>query len=281
MRKWVVQALAPLLGAALLLVGVLALGRGSWEHLRGLPRYTAAFADIECTPPPGLSREDFLGEVQYLVGLADGLDLLDSGLAERLAGAFARHPWVERVEQVEVVPPGQVRVRLVYRTPVLVVARNGEREEGPPSPLRRGPCPARAVDRHGVLLPRSGAQPELPLLVGDFEAPGGPPGIPWGDVRIESAAATAWVLLPSLAVLGLDRCRLEFVGDELVLSKPGVRVLWGRAPGREQPGEAAAAVKVQHLLDYRAQHEGLEGQEHDVRPAEQPLHAPLAEGEPP
>src|SRR5205085_1645284 len=63
----------------------------------------------------------FLGEVQYLGGLPERLALLDDDLPGRLAEAFARHPWVEKVERVEVVPPGRVRARLTYRTPVLAV----------------------------------------------------------------------------------------------------------------------------------------------------------------
>jgi len=42
--------------------GVIALGRLATEALREQGRYLLSFTDIDCTPPEGLSRQDFLDE---------------------------------------------------------------------------------------------------------------------------------------------------------------------------------------------------------------------------
>ena len=175
-RRWVVRGLAPVFGAALFLLGLIAAGRLALEQLRDRQRYTVSFADIDCPPPPGQGREDFLGEVRYLAALPDRLRLLDDDMPARLKVAFVRHPWVERVEAVEVVPPSLVRVRLAYRRPALAVPFDGR---------------LRAVDRHGVLLPASAPTEGLPVFSGEPRPPAGPAGTPWRDKAVEEAARAA------------------------------------------------------------------------------------------
>jgi hypothetical protein len=176
MRKWTIKSLALLLAVGVFLAAVIVLGRLALENLRAQDRYTLPFGDITCTPPPGLSREDFLDEVQYLASFGPRLHLLDRDLAQQLAQAFARHPWVAQVEQVEVVPPGQVRVRLRYRRPVLAVAAGGQ---------------VRVVDEQGILLPRAASSTGLPLFPGKAPPPAGPAGSRWGDPAVETAAQAA------------------------------------------------------------------------------------------
>jgi hypothetical protein len=173
---WLVPLLAPVLAAGLVVLGLIAAGRAARKHLRDADRFTTAFTDIDCVPPPGQGRQDFLSEVRYLAGLPDRLTLLDEDLPARLADAFARHPWVEKVARVERVPPRQVRVRLTYRTPVLAVPQSGQ---------------LRAVDRFGILLPATAAVQGLPVFPGDAPAPAGPAGTPWGDAAVEQAARAA------------------------------------------------------------------------------------------
>src|SRR5207247_10015721 len=114
-------------------------------------------------------------------GRPDRLRLLDEDLPARLAEAFARHPWVEQVERVTVVPPRQLEVHLVYRTPALAVLLAGQR---------------RAVDGQGVVLPATAGSEGLPLYAGPVTSPIGPAGQPWGDRALEAAARTAGYLLP-------------------------------------------------------------------------------------
>jgi hypothetical protein len=173
---WLLVWALPVLGVAAVLAGIFFLGKEARDHLRGSDRYTVAFADMDCQPPAGMRREDFLAEVQYLAEVPEPMRLLDDGLPPRLAAAFARHPWVERVERVEIVPPRQVRVRLVYRRPVLAVTVAGR---------------TRAVDAHGILLPATTVTQGLTVFSGQAPPPAGPAGTRWGDAAVEAAARAA------------------------------------------------------------------------------------------
>ena len=243
-------ALLPLVAGLLLLSGVLALGALALRSLHNQPRYQIVFGDIECTPPPGLTREVFLEEVQMLASFPDSVCELDDGLPARLSAAFAKHPWVERVQGVEVTAAKRVRVRLTYRTAVLRVRAKGDDK-------------ARAVDRFGVRLPDAAVDPSLPLLVGEVERPTGREGRPWGDDRVEAAARTAAFIAPYQDRLHLQNFETAADGV-LTLSGPAGRVLWGRAPGSEPLGEAGAEAKLRRLLDFAA-NRGVGGAELDVR----------------
>ena len=284
MRKWIVQALMPVVCALSLLLGVIALGRGTRAALHNSAAYTVAFDGIECEPPKGMPRGDFLGEVRDLSGQPDRLHLLDEDLTNRLARAFGAHPWVESVRRVEVRnPKAKVRVELVYRQPILAVRLpvNSVPRDG--STLietwsGKGPNAVmlcRAVDCNGVLLPVVAASSHLPVLTTVSDGPSGATGTYWGDRRVAAAAATVAYLKPHLARLGLNDCDVEIVDGEVIFRKPGVRVVWGRAPGREIPGEASAEVKLRRLLDYQKGHEGLDRLEHDVRLLAYQGHFPL------
>lgn len=173
MRGWVARglALALSLGLFVLLVGVIY--RVTRARLHDYERFSMTFAEIECVPPPGEARADFLVEVQYLAEIPDKFSLLDAGLTERLARAFALHPWVEEVVRVEITPARQVVIHLRHRTPVLAVASQGT---------------TRAVDRHGILLPKSADTRGLPVYAGTARPPTGTDGQPWGDPAVEAAA---------------------------------------------------------------------------------------------
>jgi len=176
MRGRIVRASLALLAAGLFVLGLVALGKWAQEQLRGSDKYAVQFSEIDCETPPSGNRQDFLGEVQYLAGLPDRLQLLDEKLKSWLSEAFARHPWVQKVEAVEITPPRQVRVRLIFRKPVLAVSVSGK---------------LRAVDAEGILLPAQGPTADLPVFEGQAFPPAGPAGTPWGDVAVEKAARKA------------------------------------------------------------------------------------------
>src|SRR5262249_32635342 len=123
--RWALPLGALGTGLALVFAGVVALGRYTRDHVRDWDRYQTPFADVRCAAPPAQSAADFLAEVQYLSNLPDRLNVLDDRLGPRLAAAFARHPWVEEVERVEIAVPRRVQVRLVFRVPVLAVTWEG------------------------------------------------------------------------------------------------------------------------------------------------------------
>jgi hypothetical protein len=176
MRKLLVEPGVAGLGVGLVLVGLIVLGRETKNSLRDLDRYTSAFADIDCPAPLNLGRSEFLSEVQYLGGFPTRLHLLEEDLAARLQLGFAAHAWVEEVKRIEIVPPGQVQVELVFRTPVLAVPLGTQ---------------VRAVDRLGTLLPPAAPTEGLPVFSGKARPPAGPAGTRWGDPAVEDAAQRA------------------------------------------------------------------------------------------
>jgi hypothetical protein len=283
MRGRLLQALAPLVAGLLLLAGVVAAGRWARGRLEQQDSWSVAFADIDCVPPEGLTREEFLGEVQFLADHPDRLVLLDPTLPDHLAQAFAAHPWVEQVRHVGVLRDRGVRVEVEYRRAVLAVCLPADHPLAGGSVFlpawsgmgRNALVPCRAVDREGLLLPARATRAGLPLLHADVAAPTGAPGTPWGDARVRAAAAAAAFLEPHREGLGLADADWEAEGETLILSRPRLRIVWGRAPGREEPGEAPASVKLQRLRAYLDQKRSLAGCEHDLRPAGAARHTSL------
>jgi hypothetical protein len=115
-RSRLLPILGTLLGITTFLLALLWINQWTRERVANLDRYTVAFADVDCPPPADQSRAEFLAEVQYLGDLPDQLHLLDPNLPSRLQDAFARHPAVEKVLEVKVMPPRRVQVRLSYRS---------------------------------------------------------------------------------------------------------------------------------------------------------------------
>jgi hypothetical protein len=282
MRRGLLQALVAVAAGLLLLAGVLALGGWARQRLRQEEARSVPLDDLDVQPPDGLSRGEFLAEVRSLASLPDRLPLLDPDLPGMLARAFAGHPEVEGVGRVEVLPGRRVRALVTYRraalavslppgcTPegggVLVETRSGVGQSA------RVLC--RAVDRSGILLPARATRGGVPVLSTEVDPPAGPAGTAWGDARVQAAAAVAGLLAPHLARLGLADTTVDFEGANLVLSRPSLRLLWGRPPGEEFPGEAPAGLKVGRLLESREGPGGLAG-DYDLRPAEGPRHFPL------
>jgi hypothetical protein len=286
MRQWVVQFVTPILGALALLLGVVALGRGTRAALIERGAFDMRFDEIELCPPEGLSRKDFLDEVRRLSRSSERLHRLDPELSIQLARAFALDPWVDSVRQVNIGGPGEkVRIQLELRRPELAV-----RLPGDPNP-RGGstrietcsriahpiPMPSYVVDRNGILLPMTAAHANLPVLVSEVSAPSTRAGLRWNDRRVLAGAATMAFLRPHLSRLHLVDCDVEIVQGEVIFRKPGVRIVWGHAPGWEDKDEAPAELKLRRLLDYQAEHDGLESLEHDVRLLAYQGHFPLSQ----
>ena len=152
--------------------GLIVLGQWGRGQIRDQERYAVPFADIDCPAPPGLSRREFLDEVQYLARLPERLGILDDVLSKRLEAGFGKHPWVEKVEKINLQPPRQIQVQLRFRRPVLAVRT----KDG-----------LLAVDGQGVRLPKNAATDGLPVLE-SAAAPQGPAGTRWGDARVEERA---------------------------------------------------------------------------------------------
>jgi hypothetical protein len=265
MSRWIWSIVLPLAGAGSLLLGLSELNRALRNQLQDDPRYGLPFAAIECQPPENSPRDAFLQEVRQRSSLSDPLPLLDESLPTKLAEAFARHPWVEDVKEVSVLPTHRITVRLTYRVPVLAVQHAGK---------------VRAVDGHGILLPEAPTE-GLPLWRGPSGSPDGPPGTRWGDAAIDEAARTLALLRPVQDQLHLTAVTAS--GGEVVLTTPaGSHVLWGHAPDQEVAGEAGAAVKCERLRQHSQKQGDLDHPdgpcEHDVRPADRALVRSLRRG---
>jgi hypothetical protein len=117
-RRWprrLAQIVLGLGAAALAIGGLIAVGNAARDSLGPHDRYLLPFIEIECPAPPGRPRAEFLGEVQYNGAFPDRVNVLDPALPDRLGAAFARHPKVERVGRVTVIPPKRVQVELTFR----------------------------------------------------------------------------------------------------------------------------------------------------------------------
>jgi hypothetical protein len=214
--------------------------------------------NVEITPPAAWIHRDIREEV-FRDGSLDGpLSIMDDDLAERIASAFALHPWVAKVRRVTKYHPARVRVELEYRRPVLMVQVPGR---------------LLAVDAEGVLLPSESGDfspneaRRYPRLVGVDTVPIGPVGTRWGDARVLEGAEIAAALADVWEKLSLDRIAPSTLvevghGDQYnyeLFTKAGTRILWGRAPIAEIPGEPTAAEKVAWLADYARENGSLEG----------------------
>ncbi len=218
-------------------------------------RLTAERVRLE-PPPPRSVPADLVSRV---LG-EDPADVLEAGLAARLAEGFAKHPWVAGVERVEVLSPAAAVVRLTYRTPTAAVAAGD------------GLYP---IDAAGVLLPPSDftrpAADALPRIAG-IESTPGPAGTAWPDPAVTGAAAVCaalaadWNRMDLAAVRPLDasagrfwdRIRQAPAADSIgearpgdprfeLITRAGSRILWGRPPGAAHPGELATDTKRRRL----------------------------------
>lgn len=176
MPQWVWRLILLVLLVGGFLGGVILLGQLTFEQLRHHERYVLPVTKIECSPPPGMERIEFLEEVQYYARLPVQLHLLEENLPKKLAEALAHHPWVKRVDLVEIIPPRQVRAHLTYRTPILAVRWKDQ---------------LRALDAEGILLPLKAPTAHLPVYPKTPSRPTGPAGTVWNDPELLAAVRKA------------------------------------------------------------------------------------------
>jgi hypothetical protein len=256
MRRWIVPVVLPLLGIGLVVGGVVWGGRLLRSHLQDHERFSLAFTDIDCSPPDGVERTQFLSEVRAQTELPERIALLDNELPTQLKAAFARHPWVDAVEDVQVSRQRQIHVALHFRVPAMAVPQS----DG-----------VRAVDGQGVLLPATAHTEGLPVWRGAASLPAGLAGSTWGDGPLEAAAHVAGEIQPHLQTLHV-KAILTTGGEVILTTLAGSRILWGRPTGKEKDHEAVASVKIERLLGYCKHHGDLDHPEgpyeHDLRPAD-------------
>jgi hypothetical protein len=112
------------------LTGLLLLGFGAsvWTSLRtdicDQEIYTVKESDFCVWNPPIWVSDRFVAEALELrapEARTEELNSLDPNLVDNLLIAFESHPWVERVESIEVRFPARVDVKLKYKEPVATI----------------------------------------------------------------------------------------------------------------------------------------------------------------
>jgi hypothetical protein len=213
-------------------------------HLQELPRWV----------PP-----DFINQVgQQENWERQPISLLEDSCCEHLARAFSRHPWVKQVDQVRLRPGARVELAITFRKPVAMV----EAGSGKFYP----------IDANAILLPpgdfsRADVK-RYPTIINPSTLPQGPAGTTWGDLMVLGAArlsehfqqsfdekATYWQHLNLASIQLPPRTAAELKIEDVqyqILTKDGSRIVWGRAPGTDHPGELSAEQKIGRLTQYLA-----------------------------
>ncbi len=221
------------------------------------PEYQLPWSQVLISTPGRWVPREMAAQVRQMSGLPDPLPLLDETLTERLALAFAQHPWVAEVRSVAKTGPRSLRVDVTYRKPVLMVR------------TKRGLYP---VDHDGVLLPPSDFVPvdaeRFPIAEGVRSVPGGPAGTAWGDQAVRGAARLAEVLIrPEEQTSAWERSRMAAIqilepsrpAESLeqvtlgVTTSTGSQIVWGRPPGADSL-EPTVEQKLLRLEKYLPEH---------------------------
>jgi len=275
-----------LFGIAALLLLLVVGGYAGWAKWGGSvarhPRYQLTADCFEITPQPPWIHSDIKAAVMRDGSLAE-LSLLDPALTKRVVQAFELNPWVAETLWASKQPGDggpRIVVKLRYREPVIMVRTR--------DPRWKGDC-FWPVDTEGVFLPPeefSATQTKAYLRVeAGNSLPAGAVGTSYGDAGVTGAALVALVLENTWSAMGLEWIvvRQELPEDVaqpveptfLLLpvgapidavaahraarlvslasppsDVPSLEVRWGHAPGREAPGEAAAAEKALRLQQY-------------------------------
>jgi cell division septal protein FtsQ len=250
--RWRILIAAIILAAVV--AGSLAMWRRVQRHVAEQPEYLVAVEDIDVNSQPDWIHTDVKAEVIRDAGLTKKISILDEHAPERISEAFGLNPWVERVAGVHTSYPAHIKVDLVYRRPVAMVAVPG------------GLLP---IDAQGILLPTAGfvaaeAQ-SYPRIVGVVSSPRGLVGTPWGDITVERAARLAVLLQNVWRSLGIHHIRVpqadgEALGDPCweIVTRGGSVFLWGASPGDEAEGETKAAEKLARLVQLASGNQGLD-----------------------
>ncbi len=234
------------------------------------PAYQVPFRSIMLDPPPPAwyrgGSATFLENVRQRAGMPETIPLLKFKGPE-IQDVFKLSPWTQEVLQITYRPLG-LTIRLDYHQPVAIVV--------PPSHQEY------LVDRSAIILPleevdRERLQRELDLILIEGEGLSDPidpqPGIVWkprgglhdiavGNEHIADAAEVAGFLEektrsldksanPALnirSVNPMDKAK-EYRG-QFLLNAESTYILWGAAPGKEDPKSLGAEEKWAKLCEW-------------------------------
>ncbi len=238
------------------------------SYLMGLERFQVSPATLTFPQLPDWVTPEIRQQLSVIPGIPDDdhFSIMEPGLTDRLAQAYAANPWVKKVHLVERHFPNRLKLELTLRRPAAVVHHGGSYyltdEEGVRLPVRLRSWPSRDF--------------QLPLVTGAAVAPPRS-GKPWDEEAVEAGCAVAQLL----KVQGLDR-RLSvtavdvsnFSGrrrpgepDIVLRTAFGLSISWGRSPLQWYPGDGSQTVRRKLLyLDELVKREDLRRLERaDVR----------------
>ncbi len=221
---------------------------------------------INVNQPPAWAKTDLR---RAIIGSTDQqLSILDPKLIPHTVETFRSVGWIEDIEQIKKSSDG-LDIQLNYREPVAAVEMNDNTVRGWAKNDQ-----LLLVDRNGVLMPPETAQGSVAIpKICISHAVGQDLSVQqyltqlhtwsaWPDVRVHDAALLGSILQNDWQSLGLHRIvtmRFSNSADDPTIpyqlwtqfgERDGVRVIWGNAPGKEQPNEATWETKLAALKDY-------------------------------
>jgi hypothetical protein len=195
------------------------------------------------------------------------ISVFDPRVEARVRAVLARHPLVRRVDDVRVLYPRTVRVKVTLREPACFVATHRKGPDGKPLLLLLS-HDAQRLDEHcyaGYLAQRT----PLPVLIGVDRGSGPTPGVPWDNMKEQvaeglEAARVADRLARDLAwgrtrwVARIDVSRFpspgnRLVGEVLLGLSDGTQVDWGRTErdlsgAQEEEGYERKMIRLMEAL---------------------------------
>jgi hypothetical protein len=225
--------------------------------LASRPEYRIETRRIQIDPKPEAPvPETLLEQVIDSTKLPHEFSILDGTMPAKLAQSIASHPWIATVVSVHQSFPTNVTVRVQYRKPVGMVHVNG------------GCFP---IDATGMVLPpadfSSADLKRYPNIRGLSLPERMQPGNASKNPALFAAARLAGLLAPQWEKLQLEsivvtdhpdakshvpRITLELHSDN------GSRIVWGRDPETQYPGELTPAQKVGRLESYLKEFGGFD-----------------------
>ena len=227
-------------GTVLLFAACAGLGVLGWNFVRHSlserAEYRLSAERIRVSETPPWIPTNFVDAVLRSSGLTSA-SLLDAGLSEKLAKAFAADSWVESVVRVELRFPSGAEVVLTYRRPVAVVE------------VAQGLLP---VDPNGVLLRTDYFIHVAPEKKNDYlrvsgirSTPLGGVGTAWGDPLVHSSAQLAAFLEDVTKTLALTAivpgAEQTATGTQTVFrlkTAAGTEFHWGRFDAADPKNDA-------------------------------------------
>jgi hypothetical protein len=187
--------------------------------------------------------------------------VFDPHAEDRVRAVLARHPIVRRVEEVRILYPRTVKVRVLLREPGCWVRTHHVDRAGKPFHVLLSTDSHRIDERcyAGYLAQRT----PLPVLVGVDRGPLPVPGVPWDNLKeqvaegLEAARVAdrlardlAWGRTRFVAVIDVSRFPSpgnRLAGEVLLVLDDGTRVDWGRTE-RDLGGSVEEEVYERKML---------------------------------